>query len=157
MVGLIFWKKGKWHLCNEKVKYKQHGEEITQYVMSEGHDWWVDFEEKWEHTEIIEFIPVEPTEEQLNRFEEVIQLNVPEGFGGELSDYVEFGIFPEGINHVLKILQLVKENEQLLIQSAENTAETIEAILTLNEMQKVEQAESNAELIELMMMLQGGM
>ena len=35
--------------------YIQHGEEIRQYVMSEGHDWWLEFEEKWEHTEIIEF------------------------------------------------------------------------------------------------------
>ncbi len=54
-------------------------------------------------------------------------------------------------------VNLKEENEQLLIQSAENTAETIESILILNEMQKVEQAESNTELIELMMMLQGGM
>ncbi len=154
---MIYYKNNNYHMCEHIVKYIQHGEELIQYVMSEGYEWWVDFEEKWEHTEIIEFIPVEPTEEQLGRFEEVIQLNIPEGFGAELGNYVEFGIFPEGFNHVLKMLQLVKENEQLLIQSAENTAETIETILILNEMQKVEQAESNAELIELMMMLQGGM
>lgn len=113
MVGLIFWKKGKWHLCNEKVKYIQHGEEMIQYVMSEGHDWWIDFEEKWEHTEIIEFISVEPTQEQLDRFEEINQLNIKEGFGAELSDYVEFGIFPEGFTHVLRPIQILKEqNEQ---------------------------------------------
>lgn len=109
---LIFYKNG-WHLCNEKVKYIQYGEEIEQYVMLEGHDWWLDFEEKWEHTEIIEFIPFEPTEEQLGRFEEMIQLNIPEGFGGELSDYVEFGIFPEGINHPLKSLQDTKKIKEL--------------------------------------------
>ena len=110
---LIFYKNGNWHLCSEKVRYIQHGEEITQYVCSEGHDWWVDFEQKWEHTEIIEFIPVEPTEEQLGRFEEVIQLNVPEGFGAELGSYVEFGIFPDGFNHVLRPIQILKEqNEQ---------------------------------------------
>lgn len=111
VIALIFYKNG-WHLCNEKVYYIQHGEEITQYVMSEGHDWWVDFEEKWEHTEIIEFIPVEPTEEQLNRFEEVIQLNIPEGFGAELGNYVEFGIFPEGFNHVLRPIQILKQQEE---------------------------------------------
>ena len=109
---MIFYKNG-WHLCTEKVKYIQRGEEIEQYVLSEGHDWWVNFEEKWEHTEIIEFIPVEPTEEQLGRFEEVIQLNIPEGFGGELSAYVENGIFPEGINHPLKSLQDTKKIEEL--------------------------------------------
>lgn len=105
--------KNRWHMCNEKVKYIQHGEEIIQYVMSEGHDWWIDFEEKWEHTEILEFIAVEPTEEQLGRFEEVIQLNIPEGFGGELSAYVENGIFPEGFSHVLRPLQIEKENANL--------------------------------------------
>ena len=107
---LIFYKNG-WHLCNEKVRYIQHGEEITQYVGSEGHDWWLDFEEKWEHTEIIEFIPVEPTQEQISRYNEVLQLNIPEGYGAELGNYVEFGIFPDGINHPLRPLQIQKENE----------------------------------------------
>lgn len=108
---LIFYKNG-WRLCDEKVKYTQHGEEITQYVMSEGHDWWVDFEEKWEHTEIIEFIPVEPTQGQISRYNEVLQLNIPEGFGGELSDYVEFGIFPEGFNHVLRPIQIMEQQDE---------------------------------------------
>lgn len=111
MTILIFYKNG-WRLCNEKVKYIQHGEEIEQYVMSEGHDWWVDFEGKWEHTEIIEFIPVEPTGEQLGRFEEVVQLNVPEGFGAELGSYVEFGIFPEDFNHVLRPIQILKQQDE---------------------------------------------
>lgn len=110
---MVFYKNGKWHLCNERVRYLQHGEEITQYVGSEGHDWWIDFEKRWEHTEIIEFISVEPTEEQLERLEDVQQLNLPDGFGGELSDYVEFGIFPEGFNHVLKTLQIQKDNIEL--------------------------------------------
>ncbi|MDD4564842.1 MAG: hypothetical protein PHE79_05125 [Eubacteriales bacterium] len=109
---LIFYKNG-WSLCSEKVKYIQHGEEIIQYVTAEGHDWWVDFEEKWEHTEIIEFIPVEHTEEQLGRFEEINQLNIPEGFSAELGDYVESGVFPDGVNHILKSLQIQKENDNL--------------------------------------------
>ena len=110
---MIFYKNGKWHICTEKVHYTQHGEEITQYVGSEGHDWWVDFEQKWEHTEIIEFIPVEATQEQLDRLEEVNQLSIKEGFGYECSRYVEYGIFPEGFNHVLRPIQILKEqNEQ---------------------------------------------
>lgn len=108
---LIYYKNG-WRLCNEKVKYIQHGEEIIQYVMSEGHDWWVDFEEKWEHTEIIEFVPVVPTDEQINRLEEVNQLNIKEGFGYECSQYVEFGIFPDGFNHVLRPIQILKQQEE---------------------------------------------
>ncbi len=108
---LIFYKNG-WRLCNEKVKYIQHGEEIEQYVGVEGHDWWVGFEEKHYHTEIIEFIEVKPTQEQISRYNEVLQLNVPEGFGGELSDYVEFGIFPEGFNHVLRPIQIMKQQDE---------------------------------------------
>jgi hypothetical protein len=105
---LIFYKNG-WHLCNEKVKYIQHGEEMIQYVGSEGHDWWVDFEEKWEHTEILEFIEVEPSAEQLVRLDEINELGIPDGFGYELSQYVEFGIFPDGINHALRPIQIQKE------------------------------------------------
>lgn len=63
----------------------------------------------------------------------------------------------ESLRSIQSDVNLKEESEQLLIQSAENTAETIEAILILNEMQKVEQAESNTELIELMTMMQGGM
>lgn len=100
-------------MCTEKVRYAQNGKEIEQYVGSEGHDWWVDFADKWEHTEIIEFIPVEPTEEQLVRFDEVSQLNIPDGFSDILSDYVEDGVFPDGISHPLIALELKKENEEL--------------------------------------------
>lgn len=109
---MLYYKNNQWHICEEKVRYIQHGEEITQYVMSEGHDWWIDFEQKWEHTEIIEFIPVEPTEEQLGRFEEVVQLNVPDGFGAELGNYVECGEFPDGFNHVLRPIQILKQQEE---------------------------------------------
>ncbi len=109
---MIYYKNNKYHMCAEKVKYIQHGEEITQYVMSEGHDWWVDFEQKWEHTEIIEFIPVVSTDEQINRLEEVNQLNIKEGFGYECSQYIEFGIFPEGFNHILRPIQILKQQEE---------------------------------------------
>ncbi len=109
---MLFYKNGKWHVCSEKIRYVQHGEEITQYVGSEGHDWWVDFEEKWEHTEIIEFVPVEPTEEQIERYGEILQLTLPEDFSGELSGYVEKGVFPGGFNHALRPLQVLKQQEE---------------------------------------------
>ena len=141
---LIYYKNG-WGLCSEKVKYIQHGEEITQYVMSEGKQWWLDFEEKWEHTEIIEFIEVEPTEEQLGRFEEVVQLNVSEGFGAELGSYVEFGIFPEGFNHPLRNLQVYKENIQQGIELSER------------EIQEIVQGRQISDLEIQLLELQGGM
>ena len=108
---LIFYKNG-WHLCNEKVKYIQHGEEIIQYVGSEGKQWWVDFEQKWDHTQIQEFIPVEPTPEQSARLEEINKLRIPDGFGGELGAYVEHGTFPEGFTHVLRPIQIQTEQLQ---------------------------------------------
>lgn len=110
---LLYYKDKKWNICTEKVKYIQNGKEIEQYVGSEGHDWWVDFADQWEHTEIIEFIPIEPTDEQLARFEEISQLNIPDGFSDILSDYVKDGAFPDSISHPLIALQLKKENEEL--------------------------------------------
>lgn len=132
-------------MCEHKVKYIQHGEEITQYVGSEGHDWWVDFEGKWEHTEIIEFIPVEPTQEQLDRFEEINQLNIKEGFGHECSQYVEFGIFPESFNHPLRKLQVYKENIQQGIELSER------------EIQEIIQGRQISDLEIQLLELQGGM
>jgi hypothetical protein len=135
VIVLIFYKNGKWHICTEKVHYTQHGEEITQYVGSEGHDWWVDFEEKWEHTEIIEFIPVKPTAEQLQRLEEINELGIPDGFGTICSNYVREGIFPEDVNHPLRLLQLQKENELQGIELSEQEIENIEQGQQISELE----------------------
>lgn len=107
---MLYYKINKWNMCTEKIKYIQNGGEIIQFVGAEGHDWWLDFEQKHSHTEIIEFIDVVATEEQLRRLKEVNQLNIAEGFGATLSDYVENGSFPEGVNHPLRSLQVQKEN-----------------------------------------------
>ena len=122
---MVFYKNGRWHLCNEKVKYMQNGKEIEQYVGSEGHDWWIDFADKWEHTEIIQFIPVEPTQEQLDRLEEINELNIPDGFGSMLSNYVENGTFPEGVSNPLRNLQAYKENIQQGIELSEREIQEI--------------------------------
>jgi hypothetical protein len=90
---MVFYKNGSWDMCKEKVRYSQYNEEITQYVGSEGHDWWVEFEQKWEHTKIIEFIPVIPTEEQIKRYNEI--KDMPDGFEYEYSAYVEGGTVPD--------------------------------------------------------------
>lgn len=107
------------------VKYIQHGEEIEQYVGSEGKEWWIDFAERWEHTEIIEFIPIESTEEQIKRLEEINQLNIPDGYGDILSNYVKNGVFPEELNHPLRHLQIAKENEQQGVELSEREIQEI--------------------------------
>jgi len=106
---MIFYKNGTWHMCQEKIKYIQHGETITQYVGSEGHDWWIDFADKWEHTEIIEFMPIEPTKEQLRKLEEINNLNIPDGYGELVQNYVVSEIFPNDMNHPLRNLQIAKQ------------------------------------------------
>ena len=108
---MILYKNRKWHMCSEKIRYMQHGEEIEQFVGAEGHDWWIDFEQKHEHTEIIEFVDVVATNEQLARLDEVNQLNIGDGFGEMLGNYVRDGIFPDGFTHPLRNLQLQKEQE----------------------------------------------
>ncbi len=42
-----------------------------------------------------------------------MELNIGEGHSAELSNYVESGEFPEGINHPLKSLQDTKKIEEL--------------------------------------------
>jgi hypothetical protein len=122
---MIFYKNRKWNMCSEKVRYVQHGEEITQYVGSEGHDWWIDFEQKHSHTEIIEFVDVEATQEQLNRLNEVNQLNIGDGFSEMLGNYVKDGIFPNSVNHPLKTLQTTKENQEQGIDLSEREIQEI--------------------------------
>lgn len=132
---MVHYKNNRWHLCTEKVRYIQHGQEVEQYVGSEGHDWWIDFEERWEHTEIIEFIPVEPTQEQMDRYGEILELGLPDGFGGLLSDYVEKGEFPEGHNHPLAILQLKKENERQGVELSEREIDEIMLGIQLSDLE----------------------
>ena len=142
---MVYFKNNQWHICKEKVKYIQHGKEIEQYVGSEGHDWWVDFEQKWEHTEIIEFMPVEPTLEQLDRLEEINKLNIPDGFGSMLSDYVGNGVFSKSLNHPLRNLQAYKENIQQGIELSER------------EIQEIIQGRQISDLEIQLLELQGGM
>ncbi len=109
---MLLYKNGNWHLCLEKVRYTQHGEEITQYVGEEGKQWWVDFEKKWDHTKILEFIPVEPTEKQLARYEEI--KNMPQDFADVYSNYVKAGeIASVPASHPFNLIVLRRENEEL--------------------------------------------
>ena len=127
----------EWAICLYKVKYIQHGEELEQYT----HDkqWWIDFADRWEHTEIVEFIDVAATDEQLARLEEI--KHIPDGFGYECSQYVEFGVFPEGINHPLKTLQTTKENEQQGVSISEREINEI--------MQGMQISDLEIQLLEL--------
>ena len=76
-----------------KVKYIQHGETIEQWALPDK-QWWIDFADKWEHTEIIEFTESELTEGQIQRFEEISN-DILEGFKEDYIHYIFHGLFPE--------------------------------------------------------------
>ena len=102
-------KKGnRFELYPHKVRYNQHGKEHEQWALP-NKEWWVDFAGKWDHTEIIEFIEVALTEEQLARFEQV-SFGLPEAFSSIYTDYILDGKFPEGVAHPLIKLQLANKD-----------------------------------------------
>lgn len=109
---MIYYERGQWHFCTEKVRYTQRGQEVEQYVGQEGKQWWLDFAAKWDHTEIIEFVPVEPTPEQVARLEKANRLRIPDGYSETISNYVKNGVFPEGFTHPLRPLQIQEEQIQ---------------------------------------------
>lgn len=111
---MIYFKDGKYVLCTHKISYTDASGKVTKYVGEEGLDWWREFEKAWPEMKIDKIEEVKPTEEQLARFKDIQNFNIPIGFASEASDYVEKGIYPE--NDKAKIfteLKLTKENEEL--------------------------------------------
>lgn len=106
---MLYYKNNEWHICTEKIKYIQNGEELESYIGAEGKQWWVDLN----GIEIVEFIEIEVTYDQIVRLEEVNQLNIGDGFSSILSDYVIDNNFPNGVNHLLRNLQLERENKSI--------------------------------------------
>lgn len=113
---MLYREEGKWKLAPFKVIYKQHGQTLEQYTHNKK--WWEDFAAKWDHTEIIEFVELNHSAEQLARLEEVQE--VEEGFEYYAGRYVIDGVFPDELDeeermlhHPLKTIQLAKENKEL--------------------------------------------
>lgn len=109
---MIFYRDGQWSVSRLKIKYTRNGEEEIKNVGSEGKQWWLDFETKWDDMEIVEFTPVEVTQEQEDRLVEINNLSVPEGRVNIVSDFVMYGMFPIEVEHILRNLQTVKEKQE---------------------------------------------
>jgi hypothetical protein len=77
-----------------KVRYLQHGTEITQWALP-NRQWWEDFAERWEHTTILGFIEITLAPEQMTRYEQV--KNMPDGWIDQYTDYILEGKFPEPV------------------------------------------------------------
>ena len=90
-----------WELAEHTVIYTQNGEQKEQVVGEEGKQWWLDFAEKWEHTEIVEFTELHYTEEQFNRLEKI---NGMVADSEELENYVLNGVV--GVSEPLRVMRL---------------------------------------------------
>lgn len=106
VICVLYKDNGELKLSVTKVKYIRDGEELEQFVGGEGKQWWLDFVEKWDHTEIIEFVDAEYTNEQLSRFDEVKNLAISEVV---LEQYIANGTIGDG----LELLALKNENKEL--------------------------------------------
>lgn len=95
-----------WNLAEYTVRYTHRGEEVEQIVGEEGKEWWLDFAEKWEDTNIVEFTDMVYTEEQLARLEEIKNLDIADNIANE---YVMDGIIGAG----MEVFALEKENAKL--------------------------------------------
>ena len=110
---MLYYKNNEWHLANEKVRCLRQGVETEHWVGIEGREWWLDFEQKWDDMEIVEFISIISNERQILRLAEINELSIPDGFSEILSDYVKEGKFPSEASHILSGLEAKKENAAL--------------------------------------------
>lgn len=109
---MVYYKDREWHIAKEKVKYTDNGKERIKDIGSEGRGWWTNFEEMWDDITIIEFIPIEPSGLEITRLEKINKLNIPDGFGSIINDYIFKGIFPKEIDHKLRDLQMDELSQQ---------------------------------------------
>lgn len=124
---VIYYKDGRWNLNPYLVKYNQHGENLEKYT--EDKEWWLDFEEKWDHTEVLEFVDVEYTTEQKERFKQIEHL--PEDFGKTYSDYVKDGSFNDDMpsQHPFNLIRMKYEQS-----SRDNYMLEIDMLMTMKEL-----------------------
>lgn len=113
-MSMIFKNNGLLELPKLKVKYTKSNETIEQFITEEGKQWWLDFDAKWDDIEIIEFIDVSYTQDQLDRFEEIKGINTNEE---ALNEYVMNGTLDDKLGE----LKLKKENEYLRQRLADLT------------------------------------
>ena len=106
---MLYYKDNRWNISESIVKFTNDGETVEQYIGVEGKQWWLDLEKLHEGIEIIDFTDVDITENQLERLEEVNNLNIKDGHSETLGDYVINGNLPLEVEHILRPLQIVKE------------------------------------------------
>ena len=89
---MLYYENKQFNICPFIAYYTTYGEKKLKYTNSKK--WWADFINKWWHHEGLTFKPVNPTEAQKARLDEINELEIPEGFQSGSSGYVETGLLP---------------------------------------------------------------
>ena len=89
---MLYYKNNQFNICPFLANYTAYGQKELKYTNDKK--WWTDFINKWWHHENLIFKPVNPTKAQEARLDEINDLEIPEGFQGGASDYVETGLLP---------------------------------------------------------------
>lgn len=127
---MIYRNNGRWELAKFLVKYSDRGYAREDYVDSPLY--LQAFANRWDHVVINEITEVEPTEEQIARFNKIS--GFPEDFKDVYAQYVLDGTFIESsmpANHPFKAIQMAVETE---ISTNVNTQLALELVATQMEL-----------------------
>lgn len=116
---MLYYENNKWHISTLKVEYMQDRETLENYIGAEGKRWWNELAGLHENIEIVKFIDLNITNEQLARLEEINQLNIGDGYSEVVGMYVMRDIFPDEASHILKDLENKKANIKQGIELSE--------------------------------------
>lgn len=105
---MIYHDGRSWKPCLYIARFKSRGEWAEKPVADK--EYWEDMVYQHDHLSDLSFEPLEFTEEQDERLQEV--QHIGQSFGTICTKYVEDGEFPEGYDHPLGILKIKKEQEQ---------------------------------------------
>lgn len=102
---MLYYENNEWKISKHKVIYTDNNERLKNYVGIGGKQWWEDLAKQHKDINIVEFVEVPATVEQLERLDVINQLNISDGHGTIVSDYVIEGKYPDKASHVLNDLE----------------------------------------------------
>ena len=105
-------------LASKKVTFEKDGVVETKYIGKEGEKWWTDLETKHDNINIQKIEEANYSEDVINRFNEVKDLDIDEG---KINEYVQKNQSIKGLENII----LKKENEKL----KEKVADLAEIVL----------------------------
>ena len=107
---MIIYEDGEYTPCTYRVTLKNNEKKETHYA--NFRTYWEDMVAKHDHLTELQFEEITFTAEQDARLQEIVELEIPQGFQAEVREYVQNGNLPEGYEHPLSDLKLKKEKEK---------------------------------------------